>query len=81
MKIHRSTHVITRRFAPFRKGMGPTFALLMWDTCRSDELGKSILGYRLTMREPGKPAVTLFEAEDFHLAPSCRVPFGEGPPP
>lgn len=34
------------RFAPYRKGMGPTFFLDMWDTHRTDRMGKSILGYR-----------------------------------
>lgn len=37
------------RFTPYRKGMGPTFTLVMWDTHRTNN-GKCILGYRLTMK-------------------------------
>ncbi len=39
------------RFTPYRKGAGPTFTLLLWDTYQQ-EYGKSMLGYRLTMRQP-----------------------------
>lgn len=38
------------RFSPYRRGMGPVFKLTTWDTNQRDHYGKSILGYRLTMR-------------------------------
>lgn len=59
------------RFAPYRKGMGPTFFLDMWDTHRSDSkhYHKSVLGYRLgqcTREKAGKTkCAILFEGEDF----------------
>ena len=66
-------HDILRRcrFSPYRKGMGPTFSLVTWDTGRMQSaVGSSYthytLGYRLTMREPGPKGnrVVLFEGED-----------------
>jgi hypothetical protein len=39
-------------FRPYRKGMGPVFRLVTWDTGRTGYGGKSMLGYRLTMRGP-----------------------------
>lgn len=72
------------RFQPYRKDMGPTFTLTTWDTGRTDEYGKSILGYRMTMtamertpiacvRPSGKKAIVLFEGEDFHCAPGYAI--------
>jgi len=58
------------RFSPYRTGHGPTFSLTVWDTQRMHSPGKSLLGYRLTMREPGKRPVELFTGEDFGCAPS-----------
>jgi hypothetical protein len=50
--------------------MGPTFTLTLWATDRLDKRGQTILGYRLTMREPGaRCATTLFEGEDFAPSP------------
>ena len=70
------------RFSPYRKGMGPTFALTTWDTGRSGYGGKWIVGYRLEMREHyntiggrilkkwrSTPPVTLFEGEDCGCSP------------
>lgn len=58
-------------FSPYRKGMGPTFSLVTWDTGRTQRAVGShpthyTLGYKLTMREPGPKgkSVTLFEGED-----------------
>lgn len=63
-------------FRPYRKGMGPTFRLVTWDTGRTDSLGKSMLGYRLTMTgdtrtivQSGDNRVVLFEGEDFGCSP------------
>jgi len=58
------------RFSPYRKGMGPTFSLITWDTGRMQcAVGSSLthytLGYKLMMRQPfDGPSVTLFEGED-----------------
>lgn len=68
-------HNILRRcvFTPYRKGCGPAFRLVTWDTDRRDSYGKWILGYRLTMqaklRHSGKRGVVLFEGEDFGCSP------------
>lgn len=57
------------RFAPYRKGMGPSFFLDMWDTNRRDHYGKSILGYRLGECPVGgagkRKCKIVFEGEDF----------------
>ena len=58
------------RFTPYVEG--PRFSLIVWDANRRDELGKWILGYRLTMCEPSGRTV-LFEAEDFHCSPLHAV--------
>lgn len=55
------------RFAPYRKGCGPTFALTMWDTYRTEH-GKSVLGYRLNMGR-----TTLFTGEDFGCSPCHAI--------
>lgn len=53
-------------FTPFRKGAGPTFALTLWDTGRTGNYGKAMLGYKLTMKEPRlAKSIILFEGEDF----------------
>jgi hypothetical protein len=54
------------RFSPYRRGKGPTFTLTTWDTGLQDDYGKWIVGYRLTMREPGKRPIVLFTGEDYH---------------
>ena len=61
----------TCRFAPYRKGMGPTFVLTMWDTYHTDRRGCTIIGYRLNMLTSDNPRerVTLFEGEDFAGSP------------
>ena len=44
--------------------IGPSFTLTIYDTCRRADYGKSVLGYRLTMRESGKTS-TVFAGEDY----------------
>ena len=44
------------------------YELATWDTHRTDEMGKSVLSYRFTQN-----GVTLFEGEDYHVAPSHAV--------
>src|SRR2546427_812398 len=63
-------------FRPYRKGMGPTFSLTMWDTGRRNSLGKWLLGYSLTMHDkytgPGcSPSfrTVLFEGQDYGCSP------------
>lgn len=55
-------------FSPYRKGMGPVFYLVTWDTNRVNSMGKYLLGYRLTMRDKGKLTL-LFKGEDFGCSP------------
>ena len=55
-------------FSPYRKGMGPRFRLRVWDTHRTDSMGKSILGYSLFSMEPGT-LLEIFQGEDFHCSP------------
>lgn len=62
------------RFQPYRKGYGPTFALTLWDTHRPYREGPQwCVGYRLTMKEPDKRRVTLFEAEDYGCSPMHAI--------
>lgn len=76
-------HDIIRRcvFQPYRKGMGPTFTLVMWDTHRT-MYGKSLLGYRLTMHHSINYAHVktryvkrdvVFEGEDFGCSPMHSI--------
>src|SRR5262245_27075900 len=67
-----SNRNILRRitFRPYREGMGPVFRLITWDTGWTDCDGRTRIGYRLLMRNPGvdgvkQRAVKLFEGEDF----------------
>lgn len=63
------------RFAPYRKGMGPTFTLTIWEASPMQTSyygGRVKLGYRLTMREGGKSSV-LFEGEDFSCASHVAI--------
>ena len=56
-------------FRPYRKGMGPTFILTMWDCHHPHNGGPQWqIGYRLTMRE-NRRSVVLFEGEDFGCSP------------
>jgi hypothetical protein len=55
------------RLAPYRKGMGPRFALTVWDTGRVIG-GKCQLGYRLNQVN-GNRRSTLFEGGDFCCSP------------
>jgi hypothetical protein len=65
-------------FKPYRKGMGPTFSLTMWDTGEEWD-GKWLLGYRLTMTErlsqhPRDVIRTVvFEGEDFGCSPQHGI--------
>lgn len=69
-------------FKPYRKGFGPTFTLVTWDTGRTDMLGKRYIGYRLESRNHynslngrilkewhAESPIVLFEGEDFHCSP------------
>jgi len=61
------------RFAPYRKGCGPTFQLTTWDCGRPYREGPQWqIGYRLTMIDNGRKH-TLFEAEDYGCAPGDAI--------
>jgi hypothetical protein len=64
------TQDVLRRvtFRPYRRGMGPVFRLVTWDTGRTGYGGKSLLGYLLTM--DGR---ALFEGEDFGCSPMHAI--------
>jgi|ERR1044071_2369524 hypothetical protein len=55
------------RFAPYLRGKGPTFQLTLVHTGMVGEYGKDRIAYTLTMREPGKRAVTVFEGDDLYM--------------
>ena len=74
------------KFAPYRKGMGPSFTLILWDTGKTGEYGKSRLGYELKMHTPitrramavavptGKSVTTvLFSGEDYYCSPCHAI--------
>lgn len=72
MRAGRDTANICRvvRFQPYRKGMGPTFILTLWDGFYGRAAtGQEYMRYELTMREPGRKTVVLFEGRDFGRAP------------
>jgi hypothetical protein len=60
-------------FRPYRKGMGPTFRLTIWDTNCTGFGGKYIVGYCLTMYEQGAKRTVLFEGEDFGCSPMHAI--------
>jgi len=53
------------RFHPYRRGMGPSFTLTLFDTGRSQN-GRWVIGYRLTQSGLDAP---LFMGEDFSCPP------------
>src|SRR5688572_16036720 len=55
-------------FKPYLKGMGPTFALTLWDLNERDCLGKQKFAYRLNM---GKK--TIFQGGDFACSPMYPI--------
>lgn len=59
------------RLAPYRKDMGPRFALTLLDTGRIVG-GKCQLGYRLNQIGNGR-AETVFEGEDFCCSPLYAI--------
>ena len=62
--------VRTVRLSPYRKGMGPTFTLELYDLNQSDSAGRFAVGYKLTEKRPGqKRSRVLFECKD----PVCAV--------
>lgn len=67
-------------FSPYRRGQGPTFALMTWDTYRQEpKWGKSILGYRLEevsqsrVGQRKSARKLLFEGEDFAIPTAYGV--------
>jgi len=58
-------------FRPYRKGMGPSFTLTMWDTGKRTHDHRDVIGYKLTSSV--KSEGTIFHAEDFHPAPHIAV--------
>lgn len=57
------------KFSPYRKGMGPTFTVVLWDTGRSDNRGQSVLGYKLSSSKDGE----IFKGEDFAGSPMHAI--------
>ena len=56
------------RLSPYRRGCGPAFRLVTYDTGRTDSMGKSILGYEFF-----EGRELLFAGEDFHCSPMHAV--------
>jgi len=61
------------KFSPYRKGMGPSFSLELYDLNKTDPMGKSMLGYKLIMNEHSAHAITLFQGEDFACSPCYAI--------
>jgi hypothetical protein len=66
-------HLRTVHLKPYRKGMGPTFTLRMWDTGRTGEYGRSYLAYELRQHDSGGKTTVLFEGDDFSPSPSHAI--------
>jgi len=80
MPLTEETKLRTVMFRPYAKGRGPTFRLVTWDVGRMSRHGKWLVGYRLTMYDPGKSEenpdndpVVLFEGEDYGCAPCFAI--------
>lgn len=76
MKRYRNTdyeHLRTVRFAPYRKGCGPTFRLELYDTRRlCDGSHHWQLAYQF-FQVTGKVTELIFEGEDFGCSPMDAV--------
>lgn len=59
------------RFAPYRKGMGPTFTLTLLDVRFDGRRDRT--SYRLTMRDTSGKHATLFEGDDFSPSPCHAI--------
>jgi hypothetical protein len=70
--VHCADHLRTVRFAPYLKGMGPTFTLTTWDTNRLDRRHSPYIRYQLTMSDKGKTSV-LFKGDDFSCGPMHSI--------
>jgi hypothetical protein len=57
------------RLSPYRRGMGPTFTLTMWDGIGYDSMGKNRIRYELARSQGGKRSV-VFSGSDF-ATPDC----------
>lgn len=70
------TKDIIRRcvFRPYRKGMGPTFTLTMWDCHRLQQGGpQSKIGYSLTAKHDDGKRYRIFEGEDYGCSPLYAI--------
>lgn len=67
--MERIRTVILRPYTSQPKGMAPVFTLTLWDTYKTDNLGKSILRYRLVSNQHG----VIFEGEDFACSPMHAI--------
>ena len=56
------------RFTPYRKGCGPRFRLVTYDTGRTDSMGKSVLAYEFY-----EGRTLIFKGEDFHCSPCHAI--------
>ena len=76
MTIDKQRILRVVRFRPYRKGTGPAFRLVTWDTGRTGYGGKHLVGYRLS-ESVGEPNAVgnyaaytvLFDGEDFGCSP------------
>ncbi len=63
----------TCKFRPYLSGMGPVFTLKLYDMGSYDKHGKACVGYRLSMKEPNKTSMVLFDGSDFHCSPMYAI--------
>lgn len=68
MPLTRANRLRTVRLTPYRKGLGPTFTLVTWDSGRRDHRGTTTIGYELRQRDD-KTTSILFSGEDFNASP------------
>lgn len=68
-------YIRTVRLTPYRRGMGPSFTLRMWDTGRR-EGSHYQLGYDLRKRESGRWEL-LFTGEDYGCSPMHAIDSNE----
>ena len=62
----------TVHFRPYRKGMGPSFTLTVFDTGQTIMQGKARLAYTLAMSE-NRHRTIIFEGDDFGCSPMHAI--------
>jgi hypothetical protein len=77
VSVDENRRIRTVRFNPYIRGRGPTFTLSLYEPSdavvrKYQHRSQSPVGYKLTMREPGKTAVVLLQG-DYGCSPRHEI--------